>query len=517
MNNTKSIRIYVDMVADLFHAGHVNFLKQAKSLGDELVVGIHSDETVAGYKRQPIMSMAERIAVVESCRYVDEVIPNAPLNVTLDYLDNLNIDYVCHGDDVDEENIEKWYGEIRKQGRLKLVPYTKNISTTNLLQRVSSTARFCFVSQPMRVDFIAYHDLQAQAGLSVFEAMSQHFDCRWLIGPNQQPTGAKAAILLDHTQHHPQIIKSVDGYKYLFYLHHDLGDIGAYEIEKTRLKEFNIIFVPGNFHFHHAQKILGSTYAQPFQKPTRLILQGGWPKYDKIELSEKDSKLAQKLSNLPYKYTLLYAPTWGHTREWEKLLPLFKNLRCNVIIKNHIYVNPGQAYPTGLEAMYESCLLSVQEMEETALADNLPNIVVAPRTLNICSLFPFVDVLVTDQSSVGIEFLPFGISIETGRFNPDPNQLQPQSSLISKEILFMPLEQLQEVFASDESFHDFIEFQQHKQNLDSIVNPNIKSSGQLIAQLIDRYISFWQALEHPLKSHLYFETMMNQWHRLLIG
>lgn len=125
MHNTKPIRIYVDMVADLFHAGHVNFLSQAKSLGDQLVVGIHSDDTVAGYKRQPIMNMVERMAVVESCRYVDEVIPNAPLNVTLEYLESLNIDYVCHGDDVNEENLKNWYGEIQKQGRLKLVPYTK--------------------------------------------------------------------------------------------------------------------------------------------------------------------------------------------------------------------------------------------------------------------------------------------------------------------------------------------------------------------------------------------------------
>ena len=39
-------RVYVDMVADLFHYGHVNFLRQAKSHGDFLLVGVHSDETV---------------------------------------------------------------------------------------------------------------------------------------------------------------------------------------------------------------------------------------------------------------------------------------------------------------------------------------------------------------------------------------------------------------------------------------------------------------------------------------
>jgi cytidyltransferase-like protein len=518
MIEKKPIRIYVDMVADLFHAGHANFLKQARALGDQLIVGIHSDETVAGYKRQPLMSMAERIAVVESCRYVDEVIPNAPLNVTLDYLNQLNIDYVCHGDDVSPENLEKWYGEIHKQGRLKLVAYTQNISTTNLLQRVSSKSKLGFVSQPIQVDFVAYHDLQAQAGLSVFEAMSQHFDCRWLIGPDQQPTGAKAAILLDHTQHHPQITKSVaKGYQYLFYLPHDLGDVDAYEIEKQRLKEFNIIFVPGSLHLNYAQQALGLSYTQPFHKPTQLILQGGWPKYDKINLAESHNELYQTLNQLPYQDTILYAPTWGHTREWEQLLPLFKKLPCNLIIKNHIYVNPGQAYPKGLEAMYESCLRSVQEMEEFALKDNPPNIIVAPRTLNICTLFPFVDILVSDQSSVSIEFLPFGTSIETGRFNPDPNQLKPQSSLISQDVLFMPFEQIQNIFASDQSFTDFIKEQKQKSDRQQIVNQKIKFSGQLIAQLIDRYLSFWQVHEHPIQPHTAFESLMNQWHDLLLS
>lgn len=140
MNDTQLTRIYVDMVADLFHPGHVNFLRQAKSFGDELIVGIHSDQTVAAYKRQPIMTMTERMTVVRSCCYVDEVVPNAPLQVSLAYLNNLKIDYLCHGDDISTENIEAWYGEIHQQGRLKLVPYTPDISTTNLLERIMKSA-----------------------------------------------------------------------------------------------------------------------------------------------------------------------------------------------------------------------------------------------------------------------------------------------------------------------------------------------------------------------------------------
>ena len=63
-------RVYVDMVADLFHYGHANFLKQAKKHGSYLIVGIHSDKVVEGYKRSPIMTMEERLDTVSSCRYV---------------------------------------------------------------------------------------------------------------------------------------------------------------------------------------------------------------------------------------------------------------------------------------------------------------------------------------------------------------------------------------------------------------------------------------------------------------
>ena len=58
------IRVYVDMVADLFHYGHVNFLRQARKHGDYLLVGVHAAETVMSYKRRPIFSMDERVASV---------------------------------------------------------------------------------------------------------------------------------------------------------------------------------------------------------------------------------------------------------------------------------------------------------------------------------------------------------------------------------------------------------------------------------------------------------------------
>ena len=83
---TGSSRVYVDMVGDLFHAGHVSLLREARRHGDWLVVGVLSDDTAASYKRRPIMNLAERVAVIESCKYVDEVIEDAPMRVTEEFL-----------------------------------------------------------------------------------------------------------------------------------------------------------------------------------------------------------------------------------------------------------------------------------------------------------------------------------------------------------------------------------------------------------------------------------------------
>lgn len=68
--------MYIDGAFDVFHVGHVSILKEAKSQGDFLLVGIHTDEDVM--KRRgphlPIMNLHERSLSVLACKYVDEVI-----------------------------------------------------------------------------------------------------------------------------------------------------------------------------------------------------------------------------------------------------------------------------------------------------------------------------------------------------------------------------------------------------------------------------------------------------------
>ena len=130
------IRVYVDVVCDLFHAGHVHFLEQARSLGDVLIVGVNTDELVESYKRRPVLSLEERCAVVASCRFVDEVIRGAPSPITESFIRDNAIDLVVHGDDMSPSELEYWYAEPMRLGILKTVPYYRELSTSMIDNRI---------------------------------------------------------------------------------------------------------------------------------------------------------------------------------------------------------------------------------------------------------------------------------------------------------------------------------------------------------------------------------------------
>ena len=131
-----SPRVYVDVVGDLVHFGHVNLFKQARRWGASLIVGVHNDSTVSSYKRRPIMNMEERINAIKDFSMVDMVIPNAPLKVSKAYLKYHQISIVVHGDDTPMDTLQLMYGDAMELGIFKTVPYTKGISTSDIIQRI---------------------------------------------------------------------------------------------------------------------------------------------------------------------------------------------------------------------------------------------------------------------------------------------------------------------------------------------------------------------------------------------
>jgi cytidyltransferase-like protein len=77
-NSSQDIRIFMDGAFDLMHYGHMNAFRLAKSLGTHLVVGVNSDESITQCKGEPLMKDHERLTMVQSCKFVDEVVPGCP-------------------------------------------------------------------------------------------------------------------------------------------------------------------------------------------------------------------------------------------------------------------------------------------------------------------------------------------------------------------------------------------------------------------------------------------------------
>ena len=90
---------YTTGVFDMFHIGHLNILRRAKEQCDYLIVGVSTDEVVESYKHHtPIIPYAQRAAIVEAIKFVDEVVPQTTMYKTV-FLKQRHFDVMFHGDE----------------------------------------------------------------------------------------------------------------------------------------------------------------------------------------------------------------------------------------------------------------------------------------------------------------------------------------------------------------------------------------------------------------------------------
>ncbi|KAI7900927.1 uncharacterized protein BX663DRAFT_515734 [Cokeromyces recurvatus] len=121
----------------MMHYGHANALRQAKSMGDILVVGVHSDQSIEINKGPTVMNEEERYAAVEACKWVDEVVRDAPYNTTVECLKQHHIDFCVHGDDVTTmADGTDCYQAVKDAGLYKECKRTVGVSTTELVGRM---------------------------------------------------------------------------------------------------------------------------------------------------------------------------------------------------------------------------------------------------------------------------------------------------------------------------------------------------------------------------------------------
>lgn len=137
--NKKSIIGYTTGVFDMFHVGHLRILKNARAQCDHLVVGVSSDELVQEYKgKSPVIPLEDRMAIVSSVRYVDEVVVQKDRNKVKAW-EAMRFDVMFVGDDWKGKAVFQKAEKILNSHGVKVVyfPYTAHVSSTKLTDVLS--------------------------------------------------------------------------------------------------------------------------------------------------------------------------------------------------------------------------------------------------------------------------------------------------------------------------------------------------------------------------------------------
>lgn len=126
------MRIITFGTFDLFHIGHINILKRAKELGDELIVGVSTDKfTFSKKNRNALFNENERKKILESIKFVDEVFFEESFEKKREYILKYKADIFVMGND--------WEGKFDELNDICKVVYldrTPTVSTTNIIKNI---------------------------------------------------------------------------------------------------------------------------------------------------------------------------------------------------------------------------------------------------------------------------------------------------------------------------------------------------------------------------------------------
>lgn len=112
---------------DMLHIGHIHLLRRAKELGDHLIVGISTDEFNQLKDKTSFHPYQDRKMIVESIKYVNEVIPETNWDQKISDIQNYHVDIFVMGDD--------WEGKfdfLKEYCEVIYLPRTEWVSTTLL-------------------------------------------------------------------------------------------------------------------------------------------------------------------------------------------------------------------------------------------------------------------------------------------------------------------------------------------------------------------------------------------------
>lgn len=130
--------IYIDGAWDMFHCGHVTMLKEAKKRGDYVIVGVHGDAIVNRSRgaNLPLMNLHERVLSLLGCRYVDDVLIDAPYVITSDMISSLNISEVVRGSKSEMRGQDVRYAVPKEIGIFKIIESPSGFTINNIVSRI---------------------------------------------------------------------------------------------------------------------------------------------------------------------------------------------------------------------------------------------------------------------------------------------------------------------------------------------------------------------------------------------
>lgn len=129
--------VFTNGCFDILHKGHIELLKEAKSLGDVLVVAINSDSSVKKIKdaKRPINSAKDRALVLSAIEFIDFIsIFNQPTPAQI--IKKLKPDVLVKGTDWKKDEIVGKDFIESKGGKVYSIPLAKGYSTTNLINKI---------------------------------------------------------------------------------------------------------------------------------------------------------------------------------------------------------------------------------------------------------------------------------------------------------------------------------------------------------------------------------------------
>lgn len=129
--------VFTNGCFDILHVGHVRYLKDARALGDVLVVGLNSDASVKRLKgpQRPVTTEDERAEMLASLGAVDYVVQfeeDTPLSL----IEKVAPDVLVKGGDWPPEKIVGSSFVLARGGHVQSLPFHPGKSTTNILERI---------------------------------------------------------------------------------------------------------------------------------------------------------------------------------------------------------------------------------------------------------------------------------------------------------------------------------------------------------------------------------------------